>query len=165
MTGPREHWLLQGRMPQWRRPSPGSGMPPWLAAILTVAGILLVINALPMLAEAITPDRSHSASFSSMPSPIPLTPDQTKRAIEELEGGAPRDAQDRDVTSGDGSTSSDGSGDATAKHRRPLPVSGANAVAPLLLGTALLGGGLALMTVVGFSGARPWPGRYVRRNV
>lgn len=165
MTGPREHWLFQGRMPQWRRPE--SGMPPWLAAILTVTGILLVINALPMLAGAITPDRSHSASFSSMPSPIPLTPEQTERAIQQLEGGAAGHAQDRDVTSSGGNTSSDGSSDGPrgTRQRGPLPVSGANALAPLVIGTALLGGGLALMTVVGFSGARPWPGRYVRRNV
>ena len=41
---------------------PPSQLPPWLAAVLTVGGIVLVLNSLPMLAEAITPDRVRSVS-------------------------------------------------------------------------------------------------------
>jgi hypothetical protein len=141
-------------------------MPPWLAAILTVVGLLLVINALPMLAEAITPDRSRSVSFANdPPTPLPLRPEQARpeqgRKAVDGAAGTPRDAQDRDVTS----SSAAGPNVGGTQPRRPLPVSGAGAVAPFLLGVGLLGGGLGLLTVVGFSGARPWPGRYVRRDV
>ena len=148
-------------------------MPPWLAAILTVVGILLMINALPMLAEAITPDRVRSVSFGDdPPTPLPLTSDQARRAADRVTAGAPSSVQESDVASSSDDTSrvqDTASAGETANAggttpRAPLPVSGASAAAPLVIGVGLLGGGLGLLTVVGFSGARPWPGRYVRRD-
>ncbi len=152
------------------RPPPQ--LPPWLAAILTVGGIVLVLNSLPMLAEAITPDRVRSVSFGTgemPPTPLPLTPDQARRATDRATAGSPPAAQDRDVASSGGDESSSGEASGTeatsgTRPRGPLPVSGASAVAPLVIGTGLLGGGLGLLVVVGFSGERPWPGRYVRRD-
>ncbi|HUR74239.1 MAG TPA: hypothetical protein VMZ00_08180 [Sporichthya sp.] len=151
----------------YRRPV--SGLPAWAAAILTVAAILLMINALPMLAEAITPEHSHSGSSADapdLPTPLPLTPGQgAKRA----DAGGSSGAQVRDVPSkgGDLTSGSSASSDPSspgARARGPLPVSGDSSLAPLLIGGGLLGGGLGLLTVVGFSGGRPWPGRYVRRD-
>lgn len=125
-----------------------SGMPSWLGAILAVAAMVLMINALPMIASAITPDRSSFApTADSPPEPIPLP----GRAAGEAAAGTAQSAQ--------------GQSDPAAPQapRKPLPVSGGQAVPTLVLGGVLLAGGLGLLMMVGFTGAGPWPGRYVRR--
>lgn len=144
---------MTGSAMRWRNPS--SGVPPWLAALLTVGGILLVINALPMLASAITPDRATLLPTAvAPPSPIPL--------------GGPLPVAPHGAARADGGEESAGSNrsDPAAQvqtPRKPLPVAGGNALPPLALGGVLLVGGVGLLMMVGFTGERPWPGRYVRR--
>jgi hypothetical protein len=54
-------------------------------------------------------------------------------------------------------------GEARAACVKPLPRSGGS-IDGALLAAILLAAGLALLTTIGFTTDRPWPGRYVRRT-
>lgn len=119
-------------------------LPPWGTALLTLGAIFLVFVSLPMIGSALSSESSKTNSSREKddpPSPRPL--DQDRKS----------DAKDRDVRS-----------DAQpGTPRGPLPVAGGSSLPSLALGLALLGGGAGLLVKVGFTGERPWPGRYVRR--
>ena len=141
-----------------------STVPPWLAAILTVGAVLLMISALPMLAAAITPDRGSPAAPGSVPpSPVPLpgvlVSDRTVGAAppSPLPLGARPDPDrpDPDRPGPDAGAPVD---------VRGLPGAGGNSASALATALVLLSAGLGMLKMVGFSGERPWPGRYVRRG-
>jgi hypothetical protein len=129
---------------------PPVSVPPWVAAILTVAGILLTINALPRLADAITPDRAGSpVSLASAAHPRPAghstahsTAQSAGRSGAAAAGSSPR---------------------TPASSANPLPGTGGNSLAALAVGSGLLFAGLGLLVLVGFAGEGTWPGRYVHR--
>jgi hypothetical protein len=134
---------------------PAVSLPPWVAAILTVAGILLTINALPRLADAITPERARSpvslaatvahpdpAGHSSARAAPHATPHSGARSGAPAAGSSPRTA---------------------ASRANPLPGAGGNSLAAVAVGSGLLFAGLGLLVLVGFAGEGPWPGRYVHR--
>ncbi len=154
----------------WRPPA---SVPPWVAAILTVAGLMLLVNALPMIAAAITPDRAPAGpTISVPPSPVPLP---NGRPIAAPPSPLPLDRKSSAAPSGAGTPL----GERPAKERAPgtsagaaetpppavrgLPRSGGNPGPSLAFALVLLSAGLALVKVMGCSGDRPWPGRYVRR--
>lgn len=150
MIGPATRW--------WR---PQAGMPPWLGAIISVAAIMLMINSLPMIASAITPDR---ATFlpSAVPSPEPPEPIPLGGPAAGAAAAAAAGAST--ARSGGASSDTDRSAVVGAQlPRKPLPVSGGHTLPTLAVGGVLLAGGLGLLMMVGFTGAGPWPGRYVRR--
>ncbi|MBA3742178.1 hypothetical protein [Sporichthya sp.] len=137
---------------KWRRPT--SGMPPWLGAIVTVAAFMLMINSLPMIASAITPDRATFVPTAGPPEPIPLGA---------AAAGAAAAAGTSTTRSGEeGSGAEQPAAVGAQVPRKPLPVSGGNTLPTLALGGVLLAGGLGLLMMVGFTGEGPWPGRYVR---
>ena len=120
-------------------------LPPWGTALLTLGAIFLVFVSLPMIGSALSSDGAETQSSQKkgdgLPSPRPLDKDRKS------------DAKDRDVRS-----------DAQpGTPRGPLPESGGSSLASLALALGLLGGGAGLLIKVGFTGERPWPGRYVRR--
>lgn len=119
-------------------------LPPWATALLTLGAIVLVFTSLPMLASALSPGGSETKSTRSADSPPAPRPVEKDRKS---------DAKDRDVRS-----------DAQpGTPRGPLPEAGGSSLPSLALALGLLGGGAGLLVKVGFTGERPWPGRYVRR--
>ena len=166
---------MTGSGSSWLRPpsSAPSNVPPWAAAILVVAGFLLLVNALPMLAEAITPERGRSApAISVPPSPVPLPPGQGlapppplplgSSASEDRRSAHERSAADRPTDSS--GSPADKSGESPQPPVRGLPWAGSNPVLPLTVALVLLSAGLWLLRMVGSGGERSWPGRYVRRT-
>lgn len=166
---------MSGSGRSWLRPpsSAPSNVPPWAAAILVVAGFLLILNALPMLAEAITPERGRSAPAVSVPpSPVPLPDGQGFAPPPPLPLGSAasedrRSANDRSAggrASGRDDSAGDESGESAQPPVRGLPWAGGNPVLPLTVALVLLSAGLWLLRMVGSGGERAWPGPYVRRT-
>lgn len=125
-------------------------LPPWTTAGLILAAVLLVLIAVPVLGSALGsdgPDGSDASATSSSreagapPSPRPLDGDRNPGA------------KDGDVRSDQ----------QAGTPRGPLPQAGGSSLPSLVIGLGLLGAGISVLIRVGFTGERPWPGRYVRR--
>jgi hypothetical protein len=195
-------------------------MPPWLAAVLTVSGMVLVIAAVPVLVSAVVPGGPAAASvaFSSeiaapsvlptvsssasaspsaaprakattsssgsecptartesahTPSPTPKStpsPAASPRAPARTNQSSPHPTSATSQTFGTPPPGYEGRAVAVALTGDvspggcPLPKSGGgDTLLKVALGIALLFGGIAVLAMIGFSGARPWPGTYVRR--
>lgn len=161
----------------WRRPL---STPPWLSALLLIGTILLAISALPMLASAITPDSGDSGASNSAAAAQAKGKKAGAKAADGAQPKAGKQAEDTaararaaertaakpcPVPSPSPSLSaSPTSGDSVATDcADPLPRSGGSSTPRIAIAVALLFGGLIVLSMIGFSGERPWPGRYVRR--